>query len=100
MEFQFENMSAFFDMGGYAFFVWASFICTLLCMVAVLFHSLLMSKKIKQGVLKETARAQRIMAAREARANGKRKQKATLDAPNSTHSTNSDNAEVDNEPKT
>jgi heme exporter protein D len=94
MEFQFENMSDFFDMGGYAFFVWASFLGTFLCMAGVLIQSLLVSKKIKQGVQKEKARAERIMAARAER---KRKQQSKLKAqePNKF-----ENSEVNNEPKT
>jgi heme exporter protein D len=67
MDFKFENMTAFFDMGGYTFFVWMSFGLTFICMTAILFHSLYMSKKIKQGVEKERARAERILAARAAR---------------------------------
>ena len=67
MEFQFESMSDFFDMGGYAFFVWLSFICTFICMLVLLFQSLFVSKKIEQGVKKEAARAQRIIDARAAR---------------------------------
>ncbi len=84
MTFQFENMTDFFNMGGYAFFVWASFIGTFICMFGILFQSLYVSKKIKQGVEKETVRAQRIMAARAAR---KIKQQAKI-------------KEVSNEPKT
>ena len=72
MEFQFETMGEFFDMGGYAFFVWLSFISTFVCMLAILFQSLFVSKKIKQAVEKEAARAQRIIDARAARQEKKR----------------------------
>lgn len=98
MEFQFNSMSDFFDMGGYAFFVWASFICTFLCMLAILIHSVVVSKKIKQGVLKEKARAQRIMAAREQRAHkikAKQAAKAAETDPN-----NLAQSEVNHESKT
>jgi heme exporter protein D len=81
-------------MGGYAFFVWASFICTFLCMAGVLIQSLVMGKKIKQGVQKEKARAERIMAARAQR---KLKQQAKS---NTQVLNNIDNSEVFDEPKT
>jgi heme exporter protein D len=92
--FQFESLSDFFNMGGYAFFVWASFICTFVCMAALLIQSMFVSKKIKQGVQKEKARAQRIMAARAAR---KQKQQEKLKAQDSSKL---ENPEVSNEPKT
>lgn len=94
MEFQFDSMSEFFNMGGYAFFVWTSFVCTFLCMAGVLFHSVIVSKKIKQGVQKEKARADRIMAARAAR---KLKQQAK---PKAQVSNNLEHSEVIDEPKT
>jgi heme exporter protein D len=92
--FQFESLNDFFNMGGYAFFVWASFICTFLCMAGVLIQSLVMGKKIKQGVQKEKARAERIMAARVQR---KLKQQAKS---NTQVLNNIDNSEVFDEPKT
>ena len=92
--FQFESLNDFFNMGGYAFFVWASFICTFLCMAGVLIQSLVMGKKIKQGVQKEKARAERIMAARAKR---KLKQQAKS---NTQVLNNIDNSEVFDEPKT
>jgi heme exporter protein D len=79
MTFQFENMSEFFNMGGYAFFVWASFLGTFFCMFGILFQSIYVSKIIKQGVQKERARAERIMAARAAR---KIKQEAKINEVN------------------
>ncbi|MFT6257706.1 MAG: heme exporter protein D [Glaciecola sp.] len=94
MTFQFDNINDFFNMGGYAFFVWASFICTFLCMAGVLIQSLVVSKKIKQGVQKERARAERIMAARAQR---KLKQQAKLKAQDHN---NLENSEVIDEPKT
>ena len=94
MTFQFESLSDFFNMGGYAFFVWASFILTFLCMAALLIHSKFVSKKIQQGVQTEQARAQRIMAARAAR---KQKQQEKLKAQESSKL---DNSEESNEPKT
>lgn len=92
--FQFESLNDFFNMGGYAFFVWASFICTFLCMAGVLIQSLVVGKKIKQGVQKEKARAERIIAARAQR---KIQQQAKRDAQGSH---NIDNSEVFDEPKT
>ncbi len=94
MIFQFDSINDFFNMGGYAFFVWASFICTFLCMAGVLIQSLVMGKKIKQGVQKEKARAERIMAARAKR---KLKQQAKS---NTQVLNNIDNSEVFDEPKT
>ncbi len=91
---QFESLNDFFNMGGYAFFVWASFICTFLCMAGVLIQSLVMGKKIKQGVQKEKARAERIMAARVQR---KLKQQAKS---NTQVLNNIDNSGVFDEPKT
>ncbi len=98
MAFQFDSLSDFFNMGGYAFFVWTSFICTFLCMASVLFHSVIVSKKIKHGVQKERARAERIMAARAAR---KMKQQAKPKAKqNAQNSNNVEPTEVTDEPKT
>jgi heme exporter protein D len=94
MTFQFESISDFFNMGGYAFFVWASFICTFLCMAGVLIQSLIVGKKIKQGVQKEKVRAERIMAAR-AQRKLKQQVKRNAQDPN-----NIDNSEVFDEPKT
>jgi heme exporter protein D len=94
MIFQFDSINDFFNMGGYAFFVWASFICTFLCMAGVLIQSLVVGKKIKLGVQKERARAERIMAAREQR---KQKQKAKHKAQDPN---NLENSEVIDEPKT
>lgn len=114
MTFQFESMSDFFNMGGYGFFVWASFLITFLCMAGILIQSLFVSVKIKEGVQKEKARAERIMAARAAR---KLKQKAkaselankatggdmvdNLDSTQDTQTAHSSNIkEVPDEPKT
>ena len=93
MSFQFDSVSDFFNMGGYAFFVWASFICTFLCMFALYLHSVIVSKKIKQGVQKEKARAQRILAARLAAKEKRKQSSAAKQAVSHEHS------EVSNEPK-
>ncbi|MBF7072207.1 heme exporter protein CcmD [Glaciecola sp. MH2013] len=104
MEFQFETMADFFDMGGYALFVWLSFACTFICMLALFIQSVFVSKKIQQGVKKEAARAQRIIDARVARSEKMRLKRETQDseisrveaAPTNSNS----NDEVSHEPKT
>ena len=99
MDFKFESMSAFFDMGGYAFFVWMSFGLTFLCMAALLIQSMFMSKKIKQGVEKERARAERILTARAARKDKMREKRRTesLDDDATEHPVSSTN--IENEDK-
>ncbi|MEG9453034.1 MAG: heme exporter protein CcmD, partial [Pantoea piersonii] len=37
----FSSLSAFFAMGGYAFYVWLAVICTLISLGALLLHTLL-----------------------------------------------------------
>lgn len=61
---QFDSLAAFFAMGGYGFFVWLSFGVSLAVMLVLVVHTKIVSKKIRQHVIKETERAQRILAAR------------------------------------
>ncbi|GEM_PF-13642 len=65
--FKFEDMNAFFDMGGRGLFVWLSFGIGLALMLLVLSHSILMNRFVRLNVEKQQARAERIMAARQKR---------------------------------
>jgi heme exporter protein D len=76
-----------------------SFGLTFLCMAALLIQSMFMSKKIKQGVEKERARAERILAARAARKDKMREKRRTesLDDDATEHPVSSTN--IENEDK-
>ncbi|NMH59313.1 heme exporter protein CcmD [Alteromonas ponticola] len=64
---QFESLQTFFQMGGYAFYVWLSFGVTLFAMVALVIQSLLQRKQLLKQVLKEQRRRERIKQARQSK---------------------------------
>ena len=57
---QFDSWQAFFDMGGYGFYVWLSFGVSGLAMLAIVIESIWAKKQIKADVLAQQARAERI----------------------------------------
>jgi heme exporter protein D len=59
-----DSLSAFFAMGGYGLFVWASFGISFLSICVMVWLSVLNKKQIFQQVLKEQQRQQRVRKAR------------------------------------
>ena len=60
---QFDNLSAFFDMGGYAFYVWLSFGVSLLALALLAVDAVQQKRVLFEAVKKEQARKVRIKAA-------------------------------------
>lgn len=56
----FDSWSAFWDMGGYGFFVWLSFSVSLASMALLVVEARFARKKLKEQVLAEIARKARI----------------------------------------
>ncbi|WP_026377054.1 heme exporter protein CcmD [Aestuariibacter salexigens] len=61
---QFDSWAAFWNMGGYAFFVWSSFLVTGIAMGAIAIESVLARRYLEQQVKREQGRRQRIRDAR------------------------------------
>lgn len=61
---QFDSWQAFWNMGGYALYVWLSFGLTLLVMVALTISRIVTRKKLLVAVVEEQARMARIKQAR------------------------------------
>ena len=57
---QFESWSAFWDMGGYGFFVWLAFGVTAAAMVAIVVDTLVAKRTLIKQVQQEQQRKQRI----------------------------------------
>ena len=57
---KFESWQAFWAMGGYGFFVWLSFGISFLAMALLILDSLWAKKKLREEVLAQQARKQRI----------------------------------------
>ncbi len=60
MTIQFESWQAFWDMGGYGFFVWLSFGVTLLAVLAIVYETIWAKKQLVKAVNAQLARKQRI----------------------------------------
>lgn len=56
----FSSWSAFFAMGGYAFYVWLSVAVTFLSLFALVVHTLWQRRKILHEVIQRQAREERI----------------------------------------
>lgn len=57
----FSSWQAFFDMGGYAFYVWLSVAVTLISLVALVAHTALQRRYILADVSRRQAREKRIV---------------------------------------
>ena len=64
---QFDSLQEFFHMGGYAVWVWWSFLGTLLCFALLAVEASWRRRKLVSEARKHAARAERILQAREAR---------------------------------
>ncbi|GAB2927129.1 heme exporter protein CcmD [Hafnia psychrotolerans] len=57
----FSNWQAFFNMGGYAFYVWLSVAATLISLIALVAHTFLQRRVILADVRRRQAREKRIV---------------------------------------
>lgn len=64
---QFESFTEFLHMGGYAVWVWWSFVGTLACFALLAFEAVMRRKTLVNEARKHAARAERILQARQAR---------------------------------
>lgn len=64
---QFDSLQAFFDMGGYALYVWLSFGVSLVALGWIVTDSASTHKKLLKNAHQEQARQARIAAARKAK---------------------------------
>lgn len=62
----FDSWSAFWDMGGYGFFVWLSFGVTALSMVLMVVESMYAKRSLLVKIALEQARKQRVEANKKA----------------------------------
>ena len=66
----FSSLSAFFAMGGYAFYVWLAVICTLISLGALLLHTLLQRRRLLVEIRQRQSRERRIRSAKMKQAAG------------------------------
>ncbi|HCW99511.1 MULTISPECIES: heme exporter protein CcmD [Pantoea] len=66
----FSSLSAFFAMGGYAFYVWLAVICTLISLGALLLHTLLQRRRLLAEIRQRQSRERRIRSAKMKQAAG------------------------------
>jgi heme exporter protein D len=83
---QFDSISAFFDMGGYAFFVWLSYGVSTLLLAVLVFASHSNHKKVKHKIAQRLQREKKLRKAAE-------KQSANAEQTSQTNSV------VENPPK-
>ncbi|MDO6686238.1 MULTISPECIES: heme exporter protein CcmD [unclassified Agarivorans] len=62
---QFESVSDFLAMGGYAFYVWLAFGVSAAAMIAIVVDSIVKRNAIFKSVARQSARQQRVQAAKE-----------------------------------
>ena len=61
----FSSWSAFFQMGGYAFYVWLSVGMTLLALGCLIIHTLVQRKQLLKEIRQRESRERRISAAKQ-----------------------------------
>lgn len=66
----FSSLSAFFAMGGYAFYVWLAVICTLISLGGLLLHTLLQRRRLLAEIRQRQSRERRIRSAKMKQAAG------------------------------
>ncbi|MBU5376063.1 MAG: heme exporter protein CcmD [Pantoea sp.] len=66
----FSSLSAFFAMGGYAFYVWLAVICTLIPLGGLLLHTLLQRRRLLAEIRQRQSRERRIRSAKMKQAAG------------------------------
>jgi heme exporter protein D len=65
---QFDSISAFFDMGGYGFYVWLSYGVSIAALALLVFSSINSHKKIKQQIIQRQKREAKLRQAAEQQA--------------------------------
>ncbi|RPD94057.1 heme exporter protein CcmD [Candidatus Pantoea deserta] len=66
----FASLSAFFAMGGYAFYVWLAVICTLIPFGALIVHTLAQRRRLLAEIRQRQSRERRIRSAKMKQAAG------------------------------
>jgi len=66
----FSSLSAFFAMGGYAFYVWLAVVCTLVPLGGLLLHTLLQRRRLLAEIRQRQSRERRIRSAKMKQAAG------------------------------
>jgi heme exporter protein D len=67
---QFDSISAFFNMGGYAFYVWLSYGVTALSLGGLIISSLGRKRKVLTEIAKQASREQRLKQIRTSEVKG------------------------------
>lgn len=57
---QFQSLAAFFNMGGYAFFVWLAYGVTFVCLLALVWQTSRQKNKVLKQITQKIAREQRL----------------------------------------
>ena len=57
---QFESISDFFNMGGYAFYVWLAYGVTFSCLAVLVFQSVKQKNKVLKQIAQKLAREERL----------------------------------------
>ncbi|QSX37502.1 heme exporter protein CcmD [Shewanella sedimentimangrovi] len=65
---QFESLSEFFNMGGYAFYVWLAYGTTFGCLAALILSSRSQQQKVLTEIAKKIVREERLKEHRSTKA--------------------------------
>lgn len=65
---QFSSLQSFIAMGGYGLYVWLAFFGTWLSIVAVVFAASMRTRKLRQQIVKQQRRDQRLLKRQQAQA--------------------------------
>lgn len=66
----FSSWQAFFQMGGYAFYVWLAVACTLIALGVLVLHTVLQRRSLLNDIRQRQGRERRIQAARQRKVAG------------------------------
>ncbi|REL28233.1 heme exporter protein CcmD [Thalassotalea euphylliae] len=88
---QFDNFSAFIDMGGYGFFVWLSYGASIALFILLILSSINASKSIKGQIASQIKREQKLKLAAEQQQAAQQANKRAQQASKAEHQ------EVENE---
>lgn len=69
---QFSSLQSFIAMGGYGLYVWLAFLGTWLSIAAVVFAASMRARKLRQQIVREQQRDQRLLQRRQTQATHKR----------------------------
>lgn len=82
---QFDNFSAFIDMGGYGFFVWLSYGASIALFILLILSSINASKSIKRQIASQIKREQKLKLAAEQQQAVKQANERAQQAPSAEH---------------